>query len=78
MRDRFGVTIKEVAPISSAGQDLYCFERTDSKLPMNVRDAVTVDCVPLTDKRSFSANYIGKRDFLPEFYSVLSNVRRAN
>ena len=80
LKEKLGYSRVEVAPRSVAGQELYCFERTmeSGKLPMNAHDVLTVNCLPLTDKRGFSATYMGKRAFLPEFYGVLSGVRRVN
>jgi hypothetical protein len=81
LREKVGMITTEVAPIRVAGQDFYCFERTTgrNKLPAwYVGDAVTVNCFPLADKRSFSATYMGSRKLLPDFYSLLSQVRRVN
>jgi hypothetical protein len=80
LRELLGEITTEVAPIHVAGQDLYCFERTTehSRLPGYVGDGVTVNCLPLTDKRGFSTTYMGSRALLPEFYSVLSSVKRVN
>ena len=75
-----GLTQNEVSLVRVAGQDLYCFEEnwSDAKVARLTRNRpiVSVNCVPLQDKRQFSAQYSGTPAFLPDFYSVLGSVKR--
>jgi hypothetical protein len=80
LREKAGYIITEVAQLTVAGQELYCFEQTSErrKLPTYAGDVITVNCLPPSDKPAFSATYVGSRTLLPQFYSVLSRVRRVN
>ena len=79
VKDTIGETTTEAATLSSAGQEMYCFERSweSGQLREMTRSLSMADltCVPLSDKRLFSATYMGSRDLAPEFYSLLKGVR---
>jgi hypothetical protein len=77
-----GLVLTEVASVKVAGQDLYCFDQRwekgkNSELQVKA-PAVELMCVPLSDKHSLSASYIGTRALLPVFYDVLHSVKCAN
>ena len=75
-----GMVFAEVASVSVAGQELYCFEQKWEKgklAELTLRyGTVDLHCAPESDKRSFSATYTGSRNLMPEFYDVLRGVAR--
>lgn len=78
LNSKLGLALNEVAAISVAGQDLHCFEQKFEKGKAaelsRIYGAVDLRCVPESDKRGFSATYIGSSGLVPEFYRVLRGV----
>ncbi len=75
---KIGLKVTEIAAFTAAGQDVYCFDQqfTRDRLASPGIATVNLECVPLSDKRFFSASYSGSPEFVPEFYGVLKSVRR--
>ena len=68
----------EVSNLTTAGQTVYCVElrQADGASVEMASTIVNMTCVPLSEKRFFTASYLGTRALIPEFYEVLKGVRR--